>query len=108
MQPRCRTIVTVESDNLLVIEDTKIQDHPEFTNGHHILTALKKIAREEKIEFKLKEPINNFSTPMRIKFSLTANIDTALHIIRVRFPLNTIDDKRVNIAIEPETKTLRC
>ena len=57
MQPRCRTNISVESDDLLIIEDAKIQGHPEFTNGHHILTALKKIAREEKIEFKLKEPL---------------------------------------------------
>ena len=107
MQPRCRTIVTVESDNLLVIEDTPIQGHPEFNNGHHILTALKKTAREQRIEFNLKEPINNFSTPMRIKFSLTGNIETALNIIRLRYPLNTIEDKRVNISKEPEMKRLR-
>jgi hypothetical protein len=100
MQPRCRTIVTVESDNLLVIEDTKIQGHPEYNNAHHILTALKKIAREQRIEFNLKEPINNFSTPMRIKFSVTRNIESALNMIRVQFTLNTIEDKRVYVIIK--------
>jgi len=94
LQQRCQTIITIQSDSLLEIKDKQIESCQDYNNGHHILTALRKAACEQKIDMGIREPINNFSTPLRIKFSLTKNIDIGLAVIQTQFPKNLIQDLR--------------
>ncbi|GEM_PF-5498210 len=86
---RCMTLITVEDDRIK-IKDYPLQEFGDYVNGHLILSALKETARKEKIDFGMKEPVINFSTPGCINFEVLQNTSLALGIINERFTSNKI------------------